>query len=144
MGKKLIGGISVGDGSDGCVFDKKFDSEGNPTPAEGTATKIYPKNKSNLADAELQLSNIVYNVVPKDASGVPIAAVIGHDLKIIRTVNDTIRHGSGACGELKTDIGAKQTGFKALEMPLIVGDIVKENKGADSTTSDFNNYEFYS
>ena len=139
-----MGGISVGDGSDGCVFDKKFDDQGNPTAVEGTATKVYPKNKSNLADAELQLSNTVYNVVPKDANGFPIAAVIGHDLKVIPTVNDTIKHGSGACGELKADIGSRQTDFKALEMPLIIGDIVHENKGKENSSSEFDKYEFYS
>lgn len=139
MGKKLRGGESVGTGSDGCVFDKKFDSDGNPTADTGIATKIYPKNNSNLADAELKLSNAVYNVVPKDASGVPIAAIIGRDLKILPTVKDKITKYQLACNELNNDIVGKKTGFKALEMPLILGDLL--DKEGDSY---FNKYEFYS
>jgi hypothetical protein len=137
----MKGGDSIGSGTDGCVFNVRFDATGNVVPeskdgALGIATKIYsvgPKEKSMNPAAVNEYEMMMK--VRKVTNGLGVAVALDGTLRQLENIDkseiDTIpllANGTiqGACAYMKDKTKSPYT---LIELPLVSGSITRFSFG---------------
>jgi len=122
--KRRIGGKAIASGSDGCVFDKKFDSSGNPIETSDTISKVFANSKKNVAEQEFSVQERIKSIT----GGVGVVVSKTRIINIIPEVKDSIPPEllkAEGCRSLDKDQKEKKTPQYAIEYPRIVGDMIK-------------------
>lgn len=125
--RRRVGGKALASGTDGCVFDKRFNEDGSIIDVPDIVSKVFPKEKGAVARNEFSILAAVKNVIP-DGKGVVVGDA---QLKTINAVTDTIgdkaRTGMApnACGRVMMQ---KDSPFYVIEYPRIDGSMIDLNK----------------
>lgn len=128
--RRKIGGKALASGSDGCVFDVRFLPDGSIQNVEGIVSKVFPKERANVAKNEFAILQEVNRVIP-DGKGV----VAGNpELKTISDMKDDATSkaksdfGLNACARIVNQKQKGESPFYVLEYPRIDGSL-SERRG---------------
>lgn len=127
--RRKIGGKSLASGTDGCVFDVRFLPDGSIEQVDGIVSKVFPKEKKDVANNEYSILNSVIEIIP-DGKGVVVGDT---ELKTVTAIKDTIGDKAridfsvNACGRIVLQMQRGESPFYVLEYPRIDGSIIDLN-----------------
>jgi hypothetical protein len=123
----MKGGRFVGSGSDGCVFNSRFDASGNVIKGsedgkEGIASKVYVAGPKGELNPQAVNEYAIMMRVRKATNGLGVAVALDGSLRAIPDIVEAERTSipppaRGACAQLTDD--AKP--YTVIELPLVKG-----------------------
>jgi hypothetical protein len=118
---KKRGGTAIGSGTDGCVFDKTFDANGNPSDNPNIVSKVFSTQKESKARQEFKIQQKIRQIT--NGEGVVVSSM--NQIKSASTIKDNIpseKLNSTGCTTLKRDIDSGNQPLFIIEYPRIQGD----------------------
>lgn len=127
----MRGGVNIGSGTDGCVFNSRFDKDGNVIPdskngAAGIATKVYSvgAKPGSMNSAAVNEYNMMMKV-RKVTNGLGVAVALDNSLRQLAKIDEeevkTIPTPvEGACEHLTNP---KKSPYTVIELPLVSGSL---------------------
>jgi hypothetical protein len=137
----MRGGVNIGSGTDGCVFDVQFDESGKVKPGSekggtGIATKVYKTGPNGeLNPAAVNEYNIMMKV-RKATNGLGVVTALDGTLRKLESIDSSeiktialLADGKaqGACNYL---IEPGNSPYTVLELPLVSGAVAKFTFGS--------------
>ena len=125
----MKGGVAIASGSDGCVFDMRFNDDGTAVDVPGIVSKVFPQDRMSVAENEFDANELVKKVT----GGLGVAISSGK-IRTIPAVKDSIPDAlvtrvpePNACSKIVDQKGGV---FYVIESPRIKGSLISlELKG---------------